>query len=102
MEKQHKKEWLLKITESNGQLKIYERCQSCAKKFSSITTYGTNKDSSYNSAFCKSCFQKGEFTEPDLTKEQLITKIRKEGYKVRFFGKKMINRLDRWRVDLYN
>lgn len=57
---------------------FYEYCQSCCKKFSAMVLYGRNKDKSENFAFCKGCFDKGKFKEPDLTKEILIERIEKD------------------------
>ena len=34
--------------------------------------YGTNADGSENNEYCKFCYQKGEFTQPDLTMEGMI------------------------------
>jgi hypothetical protein len=34
--------------------------------------FGTNKDQSINHEYCKYCFLKGEFTQIDLTCDQMI------------------------------
>lgn len=102
LQNQHQKDSLLKFTGENGQSKVYIRCQSCAQKFSSMINYGTNKDGKPNNAFCNSCWKNGEFTEPDLTKVELLKRIKKEGHKIRFLGKKIIHNLDRWKFDKYN
>ena len=36
--------------------------------------YGTNKDQSENKDYCYECYQNGEFTEPDITLEEMITR----------------------------
>ncbi|MEK6873193.1 MAG: zinc ribbon domain-containing protein [Nanoarchaeota archaeon] len=35
--------------------------------------FGTNSDSSINGEYCKFCFQKGEFINPNLTMNEMIT-----------------------------
>jgi hypothetical protein len=34
--------------------------------------YGTNEDGSPTMDYCKDCFQNGEFTEPDITINEMI------------------------------
>jgi hypothetical protein len=36
--------------------------------------FGTNADGSKNQEYCQYCYQKGTFTEPDITMEQMIEK----------------------------
>lgn len=38
-------------------------------------TYGTNADGSVNEEYCCFCFQGGKFTEPKITKEDMIEKV---------------------------
>lgn len=94
----------LKYIAANGQRKHYERCQSCGKKFSAMVTCGTNADGSYNSAFCHTCFDKEEFTEPDLTKEELWRRIQAgtKSTKRLPVRKRTIYRLDRWKSNPYS
>ena len=40
--------------------------------------YGTNKDGSPNIDYCISCFKDGEFTEPDITLNDMIIRKSKE------------------------
>ncbi|MFI5265668.1 MAG: zinc ribbon domain-containing protein [Candidatus Levyibacteriota bacterium] len=47
------------------------RCQSCGMPLS-IETFGTNASGTYNEEYCKYCFQKGGFTDPDITLSQMI------------------------------
>ena len=67
------------IDENNSKLlikqneKIYTRCQSCAKTFSSMLQYGTNEDLSNNYSFCENCYDNGIFTNPEATKEEYLT-----------------------------
>ena len=38
--------------------------------------YGTNDDSTVNSDYCCYCYDNGEFTEPDMTLEEMSDKVR--------------------------
>ncbi len=52
-------------------------CNSCGRPIVKAD-YGTNADGSLNEEYCKDCFQNGEFTEPDITLEEMITRKTKE------------------------
>lgn len=85
--------------------KLYPFCQSCGEKFTSILKYGTNKDKSENYAFCRNCFKKGKFTNPDLTKEELIKNSMELNHNKNWLIKKLLknsfNDLERWNNDKY-
>lgn len=49
-------------------------CQSCAMPMAKSENFGTNADGSQNQEYCGYCFQKGKFTEPNITMEQMIEK----------------------------
>ncbi len=50
-----------------------KRCQSCGMPLSdTFNNYGTNADGSKNPLFCTFCFQKGNFTNPNQTLEEMI------------------------------
>jgi hypothetical protein len=36
---------------------------------------GSNADGSKNNEYCHFCFEKGKFTDPNVTKEQMIEKV---------------------------
>ncbi|MET0393224.1 MAG: zinc ribbon domain-containing protein, partial [Chitinophagaceae bacterium] len=93
----------LKHFQANGQRKYYDRCQSCGKQFSAMVTCGTNGDESYNSAFCRHCYDKGEFTEPELTRQELWRRIRAAtpAGKRPPIRARIIARLDRWKTNRY-
>lgn len=57
---------------------ISSSCQSCGKKFNSMIRYGTENNNTKNYHFCNQCYSNGEFTIPDLTKEEMKVIIRKE------------------------
>ena len=46
-------------------------CQSCAMPLTSEDLYGTNKDGSVNSDYCKYCYTDGEFVQ-DVSMEEFI------------------------------
>lgn len=48
-------------------------CNSCGRPIVK-EDYGTNKDGSLNSDYCIDCYQNGEFTEPDITLSEMITR----------------------------
>ena len=52
-------------------------CNSCGKPMGK-KDYGTNKDGSPNIDYCISCFKDGEFTEPDITLNDMIIRKSKE------------------------
>ncbi len=49
-------------------------CQSCAMPMQKPEDFGTNSDGNQNNEYCRYCFQKGGFTAPDLTLEQMTEK----------------------------
>jgi len=49
-------------------------CQSCSMPLQKPADFGTNADGSKNNEYCQYCYQKGKFTEPDITMEQTIEK----------------------------
>lgn len=53
-------------------LKVF--CQSCGMPLERTEDLGTNADASRNMEYCLYCYQKGEFTVPDITLEQMIDK----------------------------
>ena len=53
-------------------------CNSCGKPMSRGDELGTNKDGSKNEYYCSECYQNGEFTEPNLTVQDMIVKKAKE------------------------
>ena len=49
-------------------------CQSCAMPMNWSEVFGTNADGSKSEEFCTFCFQKGTFTAPDITVQEMIDK----------------------------
>lgn len=81
--------------------KIYDSCQSCGNRFSSIRKYGKNTDNTYNLGLCNDCFEYGEFVEKELTNEIAFIRYCKK-HKItnrihKYLIKLMFGRLERWK-----
>lgn len=50
-------------------------CQSCGMPMEKPEDFGTNAGGSKNDDYCKFCYQNGQFTDPDITMEQMIKKV---------------------------
>ena len=80
------------------------KCQSCGMPMSK-GFFGTNQDSTENKDFCKFCYKKGQFTEPNLTMNQMIesstdhmvTHLLYPHVKAKDIAKKTIPTLKRWK-----
>lgn len=46
-------------------------CQSCAMPLNSKELIGTNKDGSKNEDYCVYCYKDGEYTESNITMEEM-------------------------------
>jgi hypothetical protein len=49
-------------------------CQSCGMPLQKEADLGTNEDGSKNLEYCRFCFQKGRFTDEDITMDEKIEK----------------------------
>ena len=47
-------------------------CQSCSMPLEHKNDLGTNADGSLNHEYCKYCYQNGQFTDPEMTMEEMI------------------------------
>ena len=47
-------------------------CQSCGMPVTKKEDFGTNMDRSKNEDYCHFCFQRGSYTQPNLTLQQMI------------------------------
>ena len=47
-------------------------CQSCSMPLEHKNDLGTNADGSLNHEYCQYCYQNGQFTEPEMTMEEMI------------------------------
>ncbi|HUZ57843.1 MAG TPA: zinc ribbon domain-containing protein [Hanamia sp.] len=51
-------------------------CQSCSMPLSSAELSGTEKDGSMKKDYCKYCYENGQFTNPNLTLEEMETRVK--------------------------
>jgi len=49
-------------------------CQSCAMPMEKPEMFGNHADGSKSEDYCAYCFQKGTFTEPDISMQEMIDK----------------------------
>lgn len=54
--------------------KVVPSCESCGMPLLADQDAGTEKDGSLSSRYCTHCYQDGAFTDPNLTKEEMIKK----------------------------
>ena len=47
-------------------------CQSCSRPFDTAADAGTNADGSRSLDYCSCCLQAGQWTEPDVSMQDLI------------------------------
>lgn len=47
-------------------------CQSCGMPMNMSDCFGTNADRTQNNDYCCHCFYNGEFTNPNITLEEMI------------------------------
>ncbi len=84
--------------------KTYKLCQSCGMPLKKDEKGGgTNANGTTSSMYCSHCYEKGEFTLPDITagqmKERVKTKLKEGGFPgflTRFFTIG-IPKLERWK-----
>jgi hypothetical protein len=50
-------------------------CQSCSMPIDKPFNFGTDKDGYHIIEFCRYCYKRGKFTEPQITLEQMIEKV---------------------------
>ena len=85
--------------------KIYKYCQSCGHNFTSVRLYGTEKDKTKNLAFCIACYEKGKFTEANLSNEDFIKRKKEEIKNFNLLTRRLLLRrfknLERWNKDKY-
>lgn len=78
-------------------------CQSCGMPLDNHGILGTEKYGSLSLEYCRYCYQYGEFTDPNMTLDQMTMAVRSEMEK-RSIGEDIIRktldllpRLRRWR-----
>ena len=50
-------------------------CQSCGMPMRRDEDFGTEADGSLSEDYCGYCYQNGEFTNPDITMQEMIDKV---------------------------
>ena len=84
--------------------KKYKKCQSCGMPLSKDPKgSGTNSDGTKSNMYCSYCFDKGQFTQPDISLEEMKVLVKgklKEvgfpGFITGFFTMGM-SKLERWK-----
>lgn len=84
--------------------KSYKSCQSCSMPLNQDPKGGgTNADGSTSTMYCSFCYEKGKFTQPDLSmkemKEFLKAKMKEMGYSwfVGLIFASRVRKLERWK-----
>lgn len=47
-------------------------CQSCGMPLQQDEDFGTETDGSKSGKYCRYCYQNGQFTDPDMTMEEML------------------------------
>lgn len=76
-------------------------CNSCAKSFSELLEYGNNQDHSVNKAFCKECFQNGNYVNPNLTIQDVYLKFKQTNPKS-YLTITTFEKMLRWNTNQYD
>lgn len=80
-------------------------CQSCSIPMDMPDCFGTNADGTQNNDYCCHCFYNGEFTNPNITLEEMIDlvvsimveKVKMSDDQARQISQSFIPTLKRWR-----
>ncbi len=82
-------------------------CQSCGVNMKKPTEFGTTATKVINVNYCRYCYWKGAFTEPDITMDQMIEKVaeslvktkRVSPERAKAVAEELIPGLKRWQVE---
>lgn len=85
--------------------KSYKNCQSCGMPLKRDEKGGgTNADGTKSMMYCSHCYDKGKFTLPDITVEEMKDLVKRKlkeqgfpGFLTGFFAKG-IPKLERWKT----
>lgn len=84
-------------------LKFEKQCQSCGMPLKEGKDSGTESDGSKSTTYCNLCYEKGQFTQPNVTLDEM-KKIVDESLKekgwvwpLRLMAKWQLPRLKRWK-----
>jgi hypothetical protein len=82
-------------------------CQSCGKTFNSLIVPSLEQDGTKNYHYCNKCYSNGTFIEPTLSLTEMKSRTKAEMESTKQSKKniekvlKRIEKLDRWKKDLY-
>jgi hypothetical protein len=86
--------------------KAYKDCQSCGMPLKKDERGGgTNVDGSKSKMYCSRCYEKGKFTLPNITAQQMQDLVRNKMKEIKFpgflasFFVKRIPKLERWKTN---
>ncbi|QFT91113.1 Putative zinc ribbon domain protein [Bacillus sp. THAF10] len=83
-------------------MKEYKKCQSCAMPLKKSDDRGTEDNQAKSAMYCKHCYQEGEFTQKDMSVEEMKqfvkTKCIDMGFPKFMAGwyVKNLHKLERW------
>ena len=78
-------------------------CQSCSMPLDNPEIFGTEKDGSPKKYYCKYCYENGKFTNPQITLEEMKTRVKNQMEKMKMDDETITIALDslpnlkRWR-----
>lgn len=85
--------------------KTYKNCQSCGMPLKrDAQGGGTNTDGTRSTMYCSHCYQKGQFTQPNLTMDEMKLRVKEKLKEFGFPGfiaglfTHNIPTLERWRT----
>lgn len=85
--------------------KTYKNCQSCGMPLKrDAQGGGTNTDGTRSTMYCSHCYQKGQFTQPNLTMDEMKLRVKEKLKEFGFPGfiaglfTHNIPALERWRT----
>ncbi|WP_343680279.1 zinc ribbon domain-containing protein [Chryseobacterium arthrosphaerae] len=84
--------------------KVYKKCQSCGMPLKkSPDGDGTNSDGTISTKYCEYCYEKGQFSQPDITAKEMQEFVKHKMKDMGFPGflaglfSKGIPKLERWK-----
>ncbi|MGG7466825.1 zinc ribbon domain-containing protein [Chryseobacterium arthrosphaerae] len=84
--------------------KVYKKCQSCGMPLKkSPDGAGTNSDGTISTKYCEYCYEKGQFSQPDITAKEMQEFVKHKMKGMGFPGflaglfPKGIPKLERWK-----
>lgn len=84
---------------------VFKNCQSCSMPMKRDEKGGgTNSDGSRSTIYCSHCYERGRFTSPDMTVDQMKDRVKEKlkefgfpGILTGFFTRNIPN-LERWKA----